>query len=320
LSYERREFPEWSWSESRRRMLVACPRRYYYHYYAAHNGWEYDAPPLARQAYRLKNLTNLHSAFGEALHRTAVDVVHQTHSNGVVPTARIVTDAIRNQLNEIYRGAHHDRQKWEKSPKRHPMLHEVYYGYGPSQTLIEAIKKKIEVCVPALLESRSLQEIRQPETQLTKVDSLDHFYLLDTKIYAVPDLLYRRSDGIWILVDWKTGDEDPADTNQLRVYALYARNRHSVLSHELICRLEYLYRNEFQELTFSADDLRNTERDIARSIAAMRSLLVDAVENRPQAIDAFPMRPGEITCQRCNFYELCRPELERAGFLQSQIS
>jgi hypothetical protein len=320
LSYVRREFPEWSWSESRRRMLTACPRRYYYHYYAAHNGWDYDAPPTARRAYRLKNLTNLHSAFGEALHQTAVDVVRRTHSTGVIPTVREVTDTIRGRLNEVYHSAHHTRRQWEKAPKRHPMLHEVYYAYGPSQTLIDTIKKKLQICVPALLDSKSLKEVGQAGTEVITVDSLDHFYLLDTKTYAVPDLLYRRIDGQWVLVDWKTGDEDPADTDQLKVYALYARNRHSVLPHQLICRLEYLYRHESQELTVSEDDLRATERDIARSMTAMRSLLVDAVENRPQPIDAFPMRPGKFTCQRCNFYELCLPQLEQEGFRESQIS
>lgn len=284
MAYERREFPEWSWSDTRRRILAACPRRYYYHYYVSHNGWEYDAPPLARQAYRLKSLTNLHLARSEALHRAAIDVVHRANSDGDLPTVEEVTDEIRQMLTHTYHNAQMD-----------------------------TIERKTETCVSALLKSRSVQESRAPDTQIITVDSLDHFYLLDTKIYAIPDLLYRRGDNRWILVDWKTGDEDPDYATQLKVYALYAKNRHSVPSQDLICRLEYLNKNECQEWTVTDDELRATERTIAHSIAFMRSLLADSVENRPQPIEAFPLRPEKGLCPQCNFYEMCQSQLKQGS-------
>ena len=310
LAYVRREFPEWSWSASRHRMFSECRRRYYYHYYAAHNGWEKDAPRLARQAYRLKNLTNLHLTFGTALHLVAAYIVKQLQSGRDMPSDDDVRDRVRNILNDTYRSAHQNRHLWEMSPKRHAMLHEVYYEYGPSQNLIDAIKEKLDSCIPHLMASLTLEEIKSAK-QIVTVDSLDHFHLVETKVYAAPDALYQRSDGTWVIVDWKTGDEDDDYLEQLRIYALYAKAKHAVNSHELLCRLEYLNSGDYQELAIAEDDLRNTERGIARSMTAMRSCLLDAVRNEPHPMESFPLRLDRKRCSFCNFYELCQPALEQ---------
>ena len=37
--YERRKYPEKSWSISKMKTLNSCEREYYYTYYGSHNGW-----------------------------------------------------------------------------------------------------------------------------------------------------------------------------------------------------------------------------------------------------------------------------------------
>jgi hypothetical protein len=54
--YVHRDFPDFSWSNSRHKTFLECVRKYYYQYYESHNGWLYEAPDESKAAYRLKNI------------------------------------------------------------------------------------------------------------------------------------------------------------------------------------------------------------------------------------------------------------------------
>ncbi|HHT26424.1 MAG TPA: PD-(D/E)XK nuclease family protein [Firmicutes bacterium] len=311
MAYERREYPDWSWSHSRQRTFQECRRRYYYQYYASHNGWERNAPPLARLAYRLKNLTTMHMVFGDALHRVAAATLQQPAAAGNVPTSDHIRDQIRQILNDAYADAKKNRALWEAAPKRYVMLHEFYYNSGVPESVIAAIKQKLDICVPALVNSRSFAEVFKSGTEVVSVDSLDFFYFADTKVYAVPDLLYKLPDGRWVIVDWKTGDEDEAYADQLYTYALYVQNKHHIPADKLLCRLEYLVKGTVEEYPVSRLDLQTTQAAIAESISIMQSCLVDVNSNQPQPLETFPMCSNIRRCPYCNFYELCRPAIEQ---------
>jgi hypothetical protein len=311
MAYERREYPDWSWSHSRQRTFQECRRRYYYQYYAAHNGWERDASPLSRLAYRLKSLTTMHMVFGDALHKVAAAALQRT--TDAMPTVDLFRDQIRKSLNDAYASAKNNRALWEAAPRRHVMLHEFYYNAGVPDAVIAAIRQKLEICVPAIINSRSFTEAFNPDTEVVSVDSLDFFFFADTKVYAVPDLLYKRPDGRWVIVDWKTGEEDEAYSDQLYTYALYVQNKYHISSDKLLCRLEYLVKGNVDEYPVTRLDLQASQAAMAESIRSMQSCLVDVNTNQPQPIDAFPMCSATRRCPQCNFYELCRPALEQQG-------
>lgn len=81
MAYHRTEQPAFSWSHSRQRCLDACPRRYY----ACHNGWERGAPPLARAAWTLKQLTAYPLALGSAVHAQARRVAEAARDGRPAP-------------------------------------------------------------------------------------------------------------------------------------------------------------------------------------------------------------------------------------------
>lgn len=313
MTYVRREYPERSWSISRHLTLEECARKYFYHYYAAHNGWERDAPSLAQEAYRLKQLTNLYLVLGDAIHRVAAESLSRVKEGRRAPTLQEMIERVRFVLNDTYLRSKSGRQRFLQSPKHNPMLHEMYYRYGPSQQLIDTIKKRMEVCVPALFHSKSFVEACSPRAvEIAHIDQLDYFEWRGTKVYAVPDLLYRRDDESWVIVDWKTGSDAEEHGDQVRVYALYAREKLGLPLERLIIRLEYLTTGQCVEAKVTEADLEATEAKMAASIHLMNSFLIDPDQNKPKGIDAFPLRDETRLCRFCNFFALCEDELAQA--------
>ena len=75
MAFEIRAYPDFSWSQSRRSTFRECPRKYYWHYYGSHNGWLDEATAEARQAWRLKKITNLYMVLGTIVHELAAEAV-----------------------------------------------------------------------------------------------------------------------------------------------------------------------------------------------------------------------------------------------------
>ena len=66
--------PSFSWSHSRDRTLSECARRFYWQFYGSWLGWRHDAAADVRLAYRLKQLTSLSGALGQAVHARAGEI------------------------------------------------------------------------------------------------------------------------------------------------------------------------------------------------------------------------------------------------------
>ena len=308
MAYERREFPEWSWSYSRRGTFQECPRKYYYHYYGSHNGWEDDADPLTTSAYRLKQLTNLFMETGGAIHSAAAFAVQSARTRDNVPGSDALHDMVRNQLNQAYVESK-DRDEWERSPRRRKMFHEFYYDTGLSETAIEQSKERIRDCLTNLVESESFREANAaPYVEVKEVEGFVTFDVEDTRVHAVPDLVYRLGDDTWTVTDWKTGRED-VDWEQVGVYALYVQSRHGIEAQKIRGRIEWLAHGSADEHWFSEDELAGTRGRVVDSIAAMRGYLEDPNANMPRELEAFPLREDTSVCRFCNFYELDREEI-----------
>lgn len=303
-------FPAFSWSQTRRNMFQECPRKYGYHYYLSHLGWEADADPRSRAAFRLKQLTNLHLLLGNVVHDLAAEAIRRATGGGERPTVQGLLRAARDRLNRAWVDSKR-RADWERRPKSRIMLHEFYYGPGPSGQLIAAIREKLETCVAGLLESTSYREaLEAPFVEVKEVDRPDFFVRDGVTVYARPDLLYRRGGGEYRLVDWKTGEEREGDARQLRIYALYLRSRSDLESGRVVGCLEYLRSGGRLELELGEDACAEAEREIRDSISAMRSYLADPETNEPLPLERFPLRPDTSRCRFCNFYELDRAEIE----------
>jgi predicted RecB family nuclease len=306
---EHRENPPWSWSVSRRGLFRECPRRYYYHYYGYHDGWLASAPDVARRAYRLRNLKSLPLLVGEVLHALFGEALRDVRGGKPAVAADTLFNEARRRLNVAYAESK-NRKAFEAEPKGRAMLHELYYGTELADSRIDAMRRRLRAATEGFLASPSFREAgAAPFQEIKGIDHEGHFELDGTRIYAAPDLTIRRGDGTWVIVDWKTGAGDEAHATQLGVYGLYLRHRHGVRG-PVAGRLEYVSEGTSEDVAIDEAALEFALREIRDSVAAMRAYLDDPAANRPRPREAFPLRDDRRACPQCNFYELCRPEIE----------
>jgi hypothetical protein len=302
-------FPPFSWSYSRRRQLDDCPRGYYWNYYGYHNGWLDDADPDAQLAYRLKKLTSLHMYVGNVVHELAVDAISRERDGASVRAEELIQRG-RELLNRAYLESK-DREAFLQRPKDRTMFRSFYYDSGPSQREIDSVRDKLFTSIPNLLASASFAEaVRAPFVEVEEPGELTSFRVNGYQVYARPDLLYRDDSGTYHLVDWKTGKPTEGHIRQLRVYGLFLQSRPDLEDAPIEGHVEYLYLGERADLSLSADDLEDQRREIDESVATMRSYLESPEDNKPLPRDRFPLKGDIGSCRWCNFYELCREEIE----------
>lgn len=307
--YVRREYPEWSWSFSRQQTFASCPRRYYYNYYRSHNGWEYQAPAEAALAYRLKKLTNLYLVLGDAVHRSAEQMVERIKEGRPLPTSETLEEEIRRMLRQVWISSRDNQALFLQKPNRVAMLHEFYYGLEIRDDVIAKLNERASVSAKALAASPIWGVLAGPETEIISYEQFDTFLIKETPVYAVPDLLFKTGAGQWVIVDWKTGEEMDDNREQMALYALYVQRKHGVPAKSILGRLDYLNLGAVREITFTAEDLQEVEAYALESMAKMRSYLKDPKPNIAKAKEDFPLTNSRNQCLWCNFYELCQEEL-----------
>ncbi|NIK29431.1 CRISPR/Cas system-associated exonuclease Cas4 (RecB family) [Thalassobacillus devorans] len=308
--FEVKPHPELSWSISRHKTLMECPRKYGYDYYVSHNGWLRDADSLARHTYRLKKLTNLEMLFGSIVHDTIYQVIQHFLKTRQIPSEQKLVDRIRQQLNQGFIDSTRREHLWHDKPKHYTMLHEIYYSQQdklpPNKTA--KIQSRLGTAMNNFLKSQTFQDIQTPEN-IRFVASEDFRYMMigDVKIYIVMDLVYRDiNQDKWVIVDWKTGKASAEDRNQLALYALYLKQRYQIDSlDKIVIRNEYLLEGYHKEHALNATDLINVQNLFGMSIQEMSHYLADVEKNEPLSIDQFPKYQEDHKCARCNYQELC---------------
>lgn len=293
-------------------MFASCLRRYYYNYYASHNGWETDAPREAALAYRLKQLGNIYTALGDGVHKVAENLVARAAKGRDLPSVEEVEEEIRRHLRRVWLASRDNREAFLISPKRVPMLREFYYGKGVSDHIIALINERISQTAEGLVQSRVWAELAQKGSQVVSCEQFDTILIAGTPVYAVPDLIFRTAGDDWVVVDWKSGEEAEENREQVALYVLFVQEKYGVSAERIAARLEYLNLKSVVELRFSQEDLQAVREKAEASMAAMKELLVDAEANIARPKEDFTLTPAREQCPWCNFYELCRSELEQS--------
>ena len=299
-----RPYPGWSWSPSRHQLFQECRRKYYYHYYASHNGWYAEATPFARQAYRLKQMTNLYLVFGDAVHKMAEEAVKLYHNYGRVMDTEEIVRRVRALLNQAYKDSR-DIEAWKQQPKQRMMLQDMYYVGGLSDSVTDTIKRRIPILADRLISSESMQHYMHADgCHLVELEQLNTIDLGDTMIYVKLDFMYRQA-GRYIIVDWKTGQEDERNDTQLRLYGWYVHENYGVPYEQIDIRTEYLLSGQCKVDEVTEDEMEHLVAYVEASIAGMRSYLDDPTLNAPKAMEEFEVTDDERKCRRCAFREMC---------------
>ena len=317
--YTVKDYPEFSWSSSRHDMFELCERKYFYHYYGSHRGWENNAPN--HKIYALKNLTNLHLVFGEAVHAVIKEVLY--NFVGGTETPRGYIDGYIN--NALRRACKVSKKDWWTRPGRNHYLMEVaYYGGFKSKMgegIVKTINEKKKSVEEHFYSSKTYQEISSGDiAQVLEIDEdlsneeTSRFKVEDTTVFAKVDFLYRRkSDGKTVIVDWKT-DRSIVDktthNRQLGIYAYYVNRKYGVDVKDMVLRVESLVEGTNIEIPFTDKVFADVERFVVGSIERMKSLVVDGntFVNRPKKAAEFIATEDRSECKTCKFRALCFPE------------
>ena len=172
------------------------------------------------------------------------------------------------------------------------MFHEFYDDTDIGEDKIADSRDQVLACLTNLPNSTSFREaVSSPFVEVKNVEEFVTFYVDDTPIHAVPDLVYRKGDDMWTVVDWKSGNQQGDDTEQALVYALYVRELRGVRGPDINVRIERLVPGTAEDHSFTQDDLDGCIDVIRDSISAMKTYLRDADLNALVERSAFHCGP-----------------------------
>lgn len=310
--FEIKPYPDLSWSLSRHKTMLMCLRKYAYDYYASHNGWLSQADTLAKQAYRLKKITNLEMHFGSVVHDLIYQTIQRTLKNQPLPREEEFVDEVRHHLNRGFIESTKKEHLWMERPKHYTMLHEIYYSQTDTlpEEKVKKITDRLHMTVKNFFASRTFKDVLNKESmQFIESETFRFMKTEGTKIFIVMDLVYKDLlRDKWVIVDWKTGKSSEEDRNQLALYALYLQQKHNIASlGDILIRNEYLVDGTHIEHQLSEQDLINVQHLYQISIEQMKAYLEDSTKNQPLPLGHFPMQQDPRICARCNYQELCFP-------------
>lgn len=306
------------WSYSRDQMLQRCQRQYALTHVFAQDGWRKDATPHVAEAYRLKNLRSLSAEVGSAVHRRAQECERAVVSGAPLPSYESLYTTSKAELNALARSSR-NLSGFLAKPNRVGMLREVYYDEELSlrSTLVDRARETLTTALAALVASPLWDELRAIERPQDNIVVPDPFYLFEVfghRIYAAPDLVYRRGDQ-WTVVDWKTGrDGNDGEVDQIAVYGLaVVEGLGWPLTSGCEGRIINLVRGEESRISLTARDLIDVLSRMDARTAEMRSLVTGPDgKSRLVSPEDFGMTHRERDCSNCVFKAACYPAVGEA--------
>ena len=312
--YERRKYPEKSWSISKMKTLNSCEREYYYTYYGSHNGWIFTSSEEQKISWRLKKLTNLWMCFGEAVHKQIRGIINlcKVDKSKIMNASRF-NEVTLNQLRTIIKESinKYITNEWNEYP-RGVMLQEYYYGNKISKSVGEELKEKLIQCSNNFYVSITFEDILKDEVVILENDEevFSSFEYNNLKIYSKLDLLYKDLDGYYVIVDWKTGKASMDDKEQLLVYAWYVMQKYSVHHSKIKGRVEYLLDGYFEEILFKYEDIEYIKSKVENDLKIINYYLEDINLNKPKEKLVFEKTLKKYKCENCKFRLLCNNEID----------
>lgn len=292
---------EFSWSLSRARTFQDCPLKYWFHYYGSWGGWEPDAAPEVRELYLLKNVTNLHLIAGDTVHR-AIQNALEDHARGRPSDPEKVVLWCKAEMQRAVRES--IEEAWRERPKQCTRLFEHHYGPRPQRDFLVRIAKKVGDSIRRFFTSAAFGLIKETDpAEWLPMETLDTFQFEGTKVYAVPDFACRHRGEV-LLLDWKTGQPDERNGDQVVLYALFAAARWGADPDRVRGAPVYLLNGGgFEPRPVTPEDRARVADMVRGSISAMRDRLKDPATNTAEQ-SGFPASPGHA-CRSCNFRGVC---------------
>jgi hypothetical protein len=295
---------EFSWSKSRDSLFTFCLRSYYYHYYGSWNGWRHDAPADVRELYVMKNLQNLGTWRGAAVHDVARQVVEGFARGRPLPVEQalvVLRERMHRDFEDSRTGRYRDR------PKRFCGLQEHYYDVPVENEVLSELNVAAEGGLKRVYTTRTYQTLLQwGPSSVVECEKLQSITLAGCKVWVSPDLILRGPDNGLTIVDWKTGTSSPSEEArlQLALYGLYAVRVYGPRAQQLLGVEENLRAGEDHVYPLQEWVLEEARNYAEGSIRKMQAVLHDRERNVALVRD-FPMTDELARCTGCRFRRAC---------------
>jgi len=307
-------YPERSWSLSKHKEFVECPRKYFFSTYEQWGGWELAAPERKQRAYRLKKLFSFHAYLGRIIHDEIAAALRKSAFSIEESLSRV-----RKRLINAFNDSLNKQTRWEMDPKSIVMFQEVYYerekwNKQAADSQINELENKARTCLQNFAASNSFKRLQRENCEIVEIEEgFPSFQLDGLKIFSVVDLLFRKSDGSMWIIDWKTGKpNEDYEERQLKIYSMYVQQQHNIALEEIYCTDEFLLEGESVGYSFTEEDISIEKQRIRFSNKKMEELLADVKLNKPKDMSDFPKR-SDGHCQFCSFREICLSDSSRSS-------
>ncbi|KKN91274.1 hypothetical protein LCGC14_0221420 [marine sediment metagenome] len=296
----------YAWSNSRVKTLRECSWKYYLTYIQSWEGWLTSAPQEKRQAYMLKQMTNLPIWIGSIVH----DVIEEIITIGrTTEEWRTLEQAQHDGIQALRKGWKQSKDKrWQGSPKRNINLAEHFYQKEIEPDKLASYKQKVLRSLKAFYDMplfKILQGLKK-EDWLTLEDFQK--FQMDTgeEVTVKIDCGFRYRGKVYLL-DWKTGMVNDSVIDQLVTYSMYALKQGWVKKPEDIIIIP-VYLAAYAELGEQATPHLNvTMQHMKRQAGIIRSeypLLKEAFDNKDDP-SKFERTDNERACVKCHFRDMC---------------
>jgi CRISPR/Cas system-associated exonuclease Cas4 (RecB family) len=285
-----------SWSCSRADMFSRCRLEYFYNYIASYNGWERDADPFARTCFILKHTKNRYAWMGDMVHE-ALERFFTSYAGGKPMSREEITALADRTMRSQFRES--KEQKYRQAPGRYNGLVEHENNLEVTDDQWKRIHENVVTCAANFfLTPVYRDDILASSLPLFRTEKLEHYFIDEIKVYAKPDVVFRREGGVDI-IDWKTGSPDDSHDFQMHYYALYGIKKFTLPPEKVSARLVYLKDNLIRRVEISPESLANAEEYVRGSFREMAEMEKDL------KADDIPGAKSASTCRLCRFQKIC---------------
>ncbi|HEY0971325.1 MAG TPA: hypothetical protein VGE02_10210 [Gemmatimonadales bacterium] len=285
---------------------------------------------LARRAAALKHLTSLPLQVGVAVHNAAHELVAAIRGRRRRPDYEDLLVSARYTLNQVWRSSQPDLiERFWSLPGVHPALRELVYGGTLREFEIEEARWRLQRCLANLCDAPVLDDLEEASRDDIRLEfpGPESFTLgPGLTVWVALDLAYRHVDPrshdrlvdgpTWCVTDFKTGRTIYEDDERLQLagYGLWLREMgYPATDGAYLGRIIDLVRGCDRWYRLGPEELAAAEAVIVADTARQHALMVDPTRVLPRPMADWALaHPASGACRRCNFLELCLPELSRA--------